>query len=135
MKLNRLFIASALLGTVLAACQREQEVQLPEENTTETWTLTLKAAKGLDTRLLVLSNNDTKLNAEWRVDEKVDVFSGDTYLGTLTAQEDGASATLSGDLNNNATDIEVNDVLTLHFPGRGASYYESNEPYDLNYNG
>lgn len=131
MKLNRIYIAAALLGTVLSACQREKEEPLPEQNDNQTWTLTLQATKGLDTRALVLTDNDSKLNAEWRTDEQVDVFFGETYLGTLTAQEDGASATLSGDLNANASTLKANDELTLLFPGRGeesyAWYYNSQD--------
>jgi hypothetical protein len=141
---NRFFIAAALLGTVLSACQRVQEEQLPDENTTETWTLTLQATKGLDTRTLVLSNDGKQLDAVWHEGEQVDVFFGETYLGTLTAHtdqgNDGPNATLSGDLNDNASALKADDELTLFFPSRGeesyAWYYNGQQgdlPRDFDY--
>lgn len=144
MKYNRLFIAAALLGTVLSACQRVQEEQLPDENTTETWILTLQATKGLDTRTLVLSNDGKQLDAVWHEGEQVDVFFGESYLGTLTAHtdqgNDDPNATLSGDLNDNASALKAEDELTLFFPSRGeesyAWYYNGQQgdlPRDFDY--
>ena len=119
MKYNRFFIAAALLGTVLSACQREKEELIPEQKEHQTWTLTVKATKGQDTRALVLDTDNNKLNAEWQTGEKVDVYFEDTYLGTLTAEEDGLSSALTGELNDNASSLTANESeLTLIFPGR-----------------
>lgn len=118
MKSNRLFVIAALLGTVLAGCQKaEEEIGNPEEkpDVEKSWTLTVKAAKKADTRALDYSGNE--LHAIWATGEKVDVFGGGAKLGTLqvTAVDDEGVATLSGDVS--AQGLDENSMLKLLYPG------------------
>ena len=119
MKVNKLYLIAALLGTVLVSCQKEMvQEQKPEEKSTpeQGWTLTVKASMGTDTKALALGDN--KLVASWAVDEVVAVYFGSGKVGELTVTEvnDGV-ATLSGKVTN-ITGIDQESVLALLFPGR-----------------
>ena len=117
MKTNRLFLIAALLGTVLAGCQKVTEVQNPEEKPgdVKVWTLRVQAVKDVDTRALNYSGNTMK--PYWQNDEKVDVYLGGDNLGTLTvtAVSDEGTATLEGTVS--AENLQVGDELFLLFPG------------------
>ena len=119
MKTNKLYLIAALLGTTLASCQKEAEMQNPEErqDVGKTWTLTIKASKGPKTRALELVTEDgkTSLDAKWNQGEKVAVYDGGILLGTLTVTEVDADgiATLSGSLS-----LDDVNTLTLIYPGR-----------------
>ena len=122
MKHINLLIVAALLGTVLAGCQIEMEIEHPENIPSvdnQTLTLTVQVSKGADdTKALAL--DDIHLNATWAVGELVDVYLGGTCIGTLsvTATEyDGAQATLSGKVTKTG-DLVAPCTLTLLFPGR-----------------
>lgn len=120
-----IYIMLTLLGAMAwTGCQRQEEELIQEEEPTEeaaVWTLTVEAAKPSDaeTKALDLVDNKT-LNAYWKTGEKVNVFKNGTYVGYLDvtpgAGEKPVNATLAGPVT--LTSIEVDDELTLLFPGR-----------------
>lgn len=79
----------------------------------KTYTMSVEAAKGMDTRALLL--DVSTLNATWAAGERVTVHN-DTknadLVGYLEAETDGTSTTLAGSLTGV---IESGDVLTLKF--------------------
>ena len=125
MKINKLYLIAALLGTVLAGCQKEEQgVETPEEQNVKTWTLSLQADKAMDAQTKALdltTNQETSkemITATWSAsDDHVYVYktNGDPLGGVLNVIEgDGtASATLSGEITGN---LEGVDQLMLVFP-------------------
>ena len=132
MKQNiRTLAAIMICGIALAACSDKDNddntniVNNPDPANVETvctpslpqsCTLTITATKGNDASLskaLSLTNDDKTLNASWKQDEKVAVYNGDTKIGELTAESDGASTTLSGD--NLSPAPSAGNTLTLKF--------------------
>ena len=113
MKTNKLFLIAALLGTVLAACQKETEVQKPE--TGKAWTLKVQATKDVDTRALDYSGNS--MAPYWKNGELVDVYLGGDKLGTLTvtSADHADPATLEGTVSVDA--LSEGDDLMLIYPG------------------
>jgi len=108
--LHILFACTALL----LSCAKEMDLSVQPVQEVKTYTLTVKAGKGgrPDTKALEFSEISSELMAEWAVGEEVNVYKGDTYLGTITAQDKGKNATLSGTITG---DIKKDDVLTLKF--------------------
>lgn len=122
MKNYRVFLIAALLGTVLVGCQKEKEIERPDDQPTTdktTVTLTVQVSKETDdTRALAIDGK--KLKATWAENEKVDVYLGETRIGTLTVTATanaGATATLSGTVTK-TDDLKKDCTLTLLFPGR-----------------
>ena len=130
MKQNiRTLAAIMICGIALAACSDKDNddntniVNNPDPATVETeskpslpqsCTLTINATKGKDASLSkALSLDDKTLTASWKQGEKVAVYNGDTKIGELTAQSDGASTTLSG--SNLTPAPSANVKLTLKF--------------------
>ena len=117
MKNTKVFLIAALLGTVLASCQKEVEVK--EEKPVDAnkgWTLTVKASMEQTTKAMSL--NGTELKSYWGENEKVAVYLGTTKLGTLEAgniTNGGANAVLSGELDSVAG-VDTQTMLTLIFP-------------------
>ena len=126
-----LVMAAALMISTLTACSGSDDIftdepQQPAESATDTYTLTIDAAKGSDvanTRALAL--DDKTLNATWATGENVYVmkmvkkYSNLPAIqiwatGSLTPQSEGAEATLTGTLSGYT--IEAGDELTLQFP-------------------
>lgn len=122
MKNNKIFLIAALLGTTLVACQKEVEIQNPEEKTPaqeKGWTLTVQASKSGDTKAMETdSENEKVLNAYWKNGEKVAVYLGGNLLGTIevTTEDHVNPATLSGEIS--VTGVAEGSTLTLLFPGR-----------------
>lgn len=125
MKNTKILLIAALLGTVLVACQKEQEVLNPKEQEPvlkKTVMLSVQASKNVETKAMNVSGNT--LTAYWNENEKVAVYVAGTTApqGTLTASnittEGGVStATLSGEID--VTNLsEGSNTLTLLFPGR-----------------
>ena len=121
--------AAIIFGT--AACSSSDNTidQQPAQPAgQQVYTMTIQATKAtgddeVTTRALSLSGK--MLNATWKQGETVDVYkiAGDetyTSVGTLTAQADGASATLSGDLSGS---FAAGDNLALFFLG-GEMHYD-----------
>ena len=115
MKTNKIYLIAALLGTVLAGCQKAEELN-PEKTpgTVKEWRLVVKATKNADTRALTEDGN--KLNASWELGEKVAVYFEGEKVGSLEVTlvtED--EATLEGLLTGGT---EIGSQLTLLYPGR-----------------
>lgn len=132
MKNTKIFLIAALLGTVLAGCQKtEEETQNPVEEPAveQGWKLTVKARISNDTRAMsVGSVTDAQgthdiVNTYWKVGEKADVYVDNHLLGTLEVESvDNGIATLTGDdimiKKEETTLVAQNSVLTLLFPSR-----------------
>lgn len=107
-----LFMAVA----VTTACSSNDDNFGEEPTGVKTYTMTVSATKGSDAATRSLSIDGTgALNATWTAGEAVTVYNvtkGASLSGTLTAQTDGASTTLTGKLTGT---IDVNDELTLKF--------------------
>lgn len=119
MKINKLYIIAALLGMVLAGCQKAEEF-VPSEKTgeetidTEMWTMIVTTPT---TKALELDGSS--LNSYWKVGEKAAVFFGGTKIGTISvssAVKDGA-ATLSGSVSK-PVGLAASSSLMALFPGR-----------------
>lgn len=98
-----------MLAAAVAACTLPEDLTPDQPETPKTYTMTIKAAKGVDTKALTLSGNT--LTASWKKGEAVTVKEGTSVLGTLSAQSDGPTTTLSGKLEERPTGNE----LTLEF--------------------
>jgi len=137
-----LVMAAALMISTLTACSGSDDIftdepQQPAESATDTYTLTIDAAKGSDvanTRALAL--DDKTLNATWATGENVYVMKMvkkysnlpaiQTWAtGSLTPQSEGAEATLTGTLSGYT--IEAGDELTLQFPRKGNLSYRGQD--------
>ena len=113
--------ALMMLAAAVAACTLPEDLTPDQPETPKTYTMTIQAAKGVDTKALYFGD-DGKLNAKWADGEKVAVKEGDTELGTLTAYPDPtdpAKATLKGSLQTPPSASGV--VLTLEF-NSGSGY-------------
>lgn len=126
MKTNRLFLIAALLGTVLAGCQKmEDPIENPDviPSDEKGWSLTVEAQLSVDSKAMDLSGtgNTTKLKSYWKQGEIVAVYFGDELRGTLevteTKTDPADPAVLHGE-NINVSGLSVNDNLTLVYPGR-----------------
>ena len=120
MKNNKLFFMAALLGTVLAGCQKVSEIQNPEQNPNSEngWTLTVQVSKDAGTRALDYDGSANTLHAYWAKGEKVDVYLvGGTKLGTLEVitDDDVEPATISGQIS--VEGVAAESELMLVYPG------------------
>ena len=135
-RLKHFSLAALLMaGAAFTACSSEDNNVIEQSvNTTETktYTMTIRATKGEakggdDATTRALSFSGAKLTATWKKGETVDVYkvteeSGDnvyTSVGTLTAQADGETATLSGNLTGTFAE---DDHLALFFNGGNFDY-------------
>lgn len=119
MKTNRLFLIVALLGTVLAGCQKAELVNNNQEPTgDQIWKISVKSVKNVgSTRALELSGST--LEGYWKNGEKVAVYFGGTKLGTLqvTSADNVDPATIEGYISK-PDGLDVSSSLMLLFPGR-----------------
>ena len=100
--------AMVLAGASMVSCSKDEAVA-------GKYKMSIRATKaGNNSKELSLYGNT--LNAEWAIDEQVKVYKTvaeeEIYLGTLTAQGEGYSTTLDGEIEG---EINENDVLTLKF--------------------
>lgn len=114
--------AACIAALALVSCQKETApapAPAPEQPSAKTYTLTVDATKGEDTKALSLDGNT--LNVKWAGTDQVSVFSENwaTTFGTLTAD---ASETGSTTLTGEVTGASVNDKLNLLFPRAEWSY-------------
>ena len=108
------FLPLILAGTaLLLSCAKEMEAPVQPAQGVKTYTLTVEAGKGErpDTKALALDGSGA-LKATWAIGEEVSVYKADALLGALTAQKDGSSTTLKGEITG---DIAKDDELTLKF--------------------
>ncbi|MBQ2173374.1 MAG: hypothetical protein II454_09325, partial [Bacteroidales bacterium] len=108
----RTLLGSLLACGLLLSCAKETEQPMLPVQEDGTYTLTVNAGKGErpDTKALIFVG--TKLKALWSQGEEVSVYKADALLGTLTAQNDGSSTTLKGEISGN---LAKDDELTLKF--------------------
>ena len=106
---------SAASIAALASCQKEMTPAVaPEQPSAKTYTLTVDATKGEDTKALSLDGQ--VLNVKWADTDQVSVFTGDWSgdpMGTLTA---AASETGSTTLTGAVTGANKGDNLNFLFP-------------------
>ena len=110
--------AFLMMAAALVACTREEQprTETPDQpESPATYTLTIQASKGQDTRALVLDGNT--LHATWGDSEQVLVYlngNPDQVIATLTPDPNGqtgsASCMLVGDFSQLP---EAGNVLTL----------------------
>ena len=111
--MKKYFALILLFFTVVACTGIEQVDPIDEPDGPKTYTMTVKAAKDVDTKALSLDGK--KLNALWAENDAVKVYKGTTEIGTLYAQSlsaDGKSCTLKGRLDTAPTNDET---LTLKY--------------------
>lgn len=124
MKNTKILLIAALLGTVLAGCQKEADIQKPEEKPTveKGWTLTIQVSKDTDTKALDYDGMNNKLSPYWEVGETVDVYLvGGDVVGTLEVESVALGvATLTGEID--AAGMVVGDILKLVTPGSGQAW-------------
>ncbi len=112
---------SAACIAALASCQKEMTPAVaPEQPSAKTFTLTVDATKGEDTKALSL--DERVLNVKWAATDQVSVFAGDWSgdpMGTLTA---AASETGSTTLTGAVTGAKKGDNLNFLFPRAEWSY-------------
>ena len=103
-----------LACVTLFSCVREMDLpEQPVQEAVKTYTITVEAGKGErpDTKALYVDGYGS-LKASWDVGEQVSVYKADALLGTLSAQTEGKSTTLKGQITG---EIAKDDVLTLKF--------------------
>ena len=113
--------AACIAALALVSCQKETTpAPAPEQPSAKTYTLTVDATKGEDTKALSLDGNT--LNVKWAGTDQVSVFPeswATPAMGTLTAT---ASETASTTLTGSVTGAAINDKLNLLFPRAEWSY-------------
>ena len=106
------FYAFMIMAAALAACTRAEQPQNETQDQPEvpaTYTLTLEASKGKDTRGLVLDGNTLK--AIWDGMEQVFVYLNGNQIATLTPDQSGqATCLLRGEFTQPPV---AGNVLTL----------------------
>ena len=126
MKHTKIFLIAALLGTVLASCQKEEEINNTPDEQPEAltgWTLKVNATKVVDTKAMSLDG--TTLNAYWKNGETVGVYFDGAKIGTLTAGDitnGGQNAVLSGEMNT-IEGLAVNSKIMLLYPDKSEWSY------------
>lgn len=126
MKARHLIIPIVLL----ASCQIEQENPALMDSPAGTFVLSLQASKGEATTkaLDLVSGTPDRLNAYWKDTEKVKVYKGGSFLGTLdvtpAAETKPTTATLSGSIT--IAGLNPGDILTLMIPRQTWSYTGQN---------
>ena len=115
--------AVSIAALALVSCQKEMTpvvAPAPEQPSAKTYTLTVDATKGDDTKALSLGGQ--VLNVKWADTDQVSVFAGDWSgdpMGTLTA---AASETGSTTLTGAVTGAKIDDNLNFLFPRAEWSY-------------
>jgi hypothetical protein len=115
--------AACIAALALVSCQKETTpapAPAPEQPSAKTYTLTVDATKGEDTKALSLDGQ--VLNVKWADTDQVSVFAGDWSgdpMGTLTA---AASETGSTTLTGAVTGANKGDNLNFLFPRAEWSY-------------
>lgn len=111
-------LAAVLLLTVFS-CKKEDNVVPPADDPQPpeviSYKISFSATKGaIESKSLspeVIDGRNVIIST-WTKQDAVDVFKDGTRIGALSAQGDGASTTLSGDINKS---VAAGDVLTLKY--------------------
>lgn len=83
-------------GITMAACSDDNDVTTSEGK--KTFTLTVEATNGSCDLTRALTEESDALKATWTTGDIVNVYDGDTKLGTLTAQSTAVKTRLSGQI-------------------------------------
>ena len=95
-------------GITMAACSDDNDVTTSEGK--KTFTLTVEATNGCSDLTRALTEESDALKATWTTGDIVNVYDGDTKLGTLTAQSTASKTRLSGQIT-----APSNPTLTLKY--------------------
>ncbi|MDT3361878.1 MAG: right-handed parallel beta-helix repeat-containing protein [Bacteroidota bacterium] len=107
----RTILPFLMVLAVLFSCAKEMEDPVqPTQKKAQTYTLSVTAGKGQDTKALELDGN--KLKAGWTAGDTVRVYKGVAFMGNLIAQAGGKQTVLSGTVSG---PIAKDDILTLKF--------------------
>ena len=109
--LMRKILPFLMVIAVLFSCAKEMEDPVqPTQKKAQTYSLSVTAGKGRDTKALELDGN--KLKAGWTAGDTVRVYKGVAFMGNLIAQAGGKQTVLSGTISG---PIAKDDILTLKF--------------------
>ena len=109
-------LSGMLLMLAFTACSSDND---ESADAPHFYNVTLTASMG-DAETRALSENGSNINASFTTGDIVEVVDAHgNSVGTLTAQADGPSTTLSGTITGS---INVNDVLTLYYLSATAKY-------------
>ena len=103
-------VMMAVTGTIMTACSDDNDVTTPEEK--KTFTLTVEATNGSSDLTRALAEENDALKATWTQGDIVNVYEGNTKLGTLTAQSTAVKTRLSGQITAPSAQ---NATLTLKY--------------------
>lgn len=112
MMAHKNLFGNLLVCALLLSCAKEMDLSVQPVQGVKTYTLTVEAGKGERPDTKALGFVETTLKAFWLQGEEVSVYKADALLGTLTAQNDGSSTTLKGEISGN---LAKDDELTLKF--------------------
>ena len=108
------FAALLFAAVAFSSCAKEQDTLDEQTPELKTYSLTIEASKGIDTKQLVLDGNT--LNAVWGAGEVVKVYKGSDEIGTLTPQTTGsAEAVLTGTVT--VAGLNADDWIDLVYGG------------------
>ncbi len=111
-----LYSLSAILFAAAAftSCSKENDAPVEQTSELKTYTLTIEAAKSVDTKQLVLEGST--LNAVWAAGEVVKVYKGSFEIGTLSPTTTGSASTvLTGTVT--VAGLAAEDWIDLVFGG------------------
>lgn len=119
--------AVLMLGAALAACSQKEQLQIIEQQEApKTYTLSIQASKGAETKALGL--DEKTLNAWWETSDEIYAYnksaaSDGSIDGCLNPIEDGSNVTINGTLTP-AEAINTGDILRLGYPNIDMDYTE-----------
>ena len=136
-----------IMAVAMAACTRSEQPQLPDEpGAPKTYKMSIEATKAPITRALQYDEDNYSLSAFWKKGEKVAVVTPDLsssaghliQIGELTAQGDGLSTILSGEIDG----ASVNNLIMFMYPrfpidyrGQKGTLEDLAQRYDYSYQG
>ena len=133
-KFKKLYTLATLLvaGVAITACTSDDfadEALAPQQG--KTYTLSVNATKGADTRALAESSDGKSLTATWNTDDEVEVYLAGEMIGTLKPDKAEANALLKGTV----TGVNIGDDLDLVFSSNNYASQEGTLEYiDANCN-
>ena len=126
--------AVIMLGALLAACTpKEQPEVIEQPQAPTTYTLSIQASKGTDTKALGFEGNELK--AWWETSDEIHAYnksaaSGGSIEGCLNPTTEGEDVTINGRLTP-AEAINTGDILRLGYPSIDMDYTGQNGTLEL----
>lgn len=116
---KKLYVAGTVLFAFIACNKIDQRTEEPMDAPTE-WKASIQATKEND-QTKALSESGTTITASWEIGDVVYILStnGNTEYGTMTAQSNGASTTLTGTITKTMT---VGKSYILRYLQKGQDY-------------